>query len=108
MEEYQLALAESSKKPLQFDVAIPALNLVFEYQGTLHYKDLFRYGQFSETGLTDLDKAASCQRANVTLITVPHWWDEKTQSLANTIRQQRPDLIPVAAGDGNAIPQSPP
>jgi hypothetical protein len=107
LEEFVLPSANapsSQRLPMQFDIGVPGLQLVFEFQGLQHYKDAYRYGQQSEAGTSDLDKAAACSRANYTLISVPHWWDHNSDSLANTIRQSRPDLFPGPIGDGAPIP----
>jgi hypothetical protein len=38
------------------------------------------------------------QEEGISLITIPFWWDKSLSSLAATIHQQRPDLVPSAQG----------
>lgn len=50
---------------------------------------------------------AACQREGITLVKVPYWWDGSAISLANTIRQQRNEVVPQSFPVGEPIPSQP-
>jgi len=77
----------------KLDVYVPAHNLAIEYQGYQHYKSIEDANQLQ--GLQqqrDDMKRKQCEKAKVTLVTIPYWWDGTIGSLAATLRTQRPDL----------------
>ncbi len=61
-----------SKKVMQFDVAIPTLQLVFEYQGQQHYEKHFKYGSPEELQQRDKEKKEMCINKGLTLIEIPY------------------------------------
>ena len=81
----------------------------FEYQGQQHYISttfLSNLQSFDERQQTDRKKVELCKEAGITLIQVPFWWNKKSESLASTVYDVRPDLFsetPIA----NPIPSSP-
>lgn len=111
IEEYRpssLSFNPRSKADVELDIYIPSVRLAFEYQGAQHYGDVFSYGQRQQGKERDPEKTAACLKEGITLISIPYWWDTERESLANTIRQHRADLIPDPVGTGEAIPDSPP
>mmetsp|Transcript_23095 Transcript_23095/g.32216 ORF Transcript_23095/g.32216 Transcript_23095/m.32216 type:complete len:376 (+) Transcript_23095:2-1129(+) len=94
---------------MQLDVFIPSLSLAFEYQGQQHYHDLHYFAPQRQYQERDLEKKAACDRANITLVQVPYWWNRTESSLASTIKKIRPEVS--IAGSflfDNPIPESPP
>jgi hypothetical protein len=117
--------------PLQLDFFYPQLNIAFEYQVTLwitsllscqgqqHYRDVGMFNaSLSEGKQRDLTKTEICKqqgisyilalsnKLGITLIEVPYWWDRTYESLAATVYNNRPDLLPEKPM-GKPIPTSP-
>jgi len=78
------------------DLYFPSLKLALEYHGPQHYlsSSVFKYSADKQASL-DAQKRDRCTSVGLTLIEVPYTWQKgDVESLANTIRTQRPDLIP--------------
>eukprot|EP01027_Heterolobosea_sp_BB2_P000282 GEZU01000413.1.p1 GENE.GEZU01000413.1~~GEZU01000413.1.p1 ORF type:complete len:468 (+),score=89.89 GEZU01000413.1:405-1808(+) len=80
---------------VEFDIYLPSLKLAFEYQGEQHYEHVpvFSGSSNGHQQRRDEQKAEICQRAGITLIVVPYWWDRKQSSIAESIHAVRPDLL---------------
>src|SRR5690349_14952216 len=52
-------------------------------------------------------KKADCKKLGITLLSIPHWWNKKTDSLKATIFQVRPDLVSGKPAE-KPIPQKEP
>jgi len=98
----------NTKEHLTLDLYSPKLRLGFEYQGIQHYKDVSFAGQSNSVKLVDQLKQELAKQVGIDIIAVPYWWDRKEDSLGNSIRAVRPDLIPSPLGDGQPIPDQPP
>jgi len=83
-----------TKKSMEIDVFVPALSIGFEYQGEQHYKWHFLIGSPADQQIKDTEKKTQCEKYGITLIEVPYWWDKQRESLAATLRLQRPGLLP--------------
>jgi hypothetical protein len=79
---------------MEFDVFVPSLSLVFEYQGQQHYKTVSYIGSSSTSQMRDREKKRLCDSYGLTLITIPYWWNNKKESLIATIATFRPDIFP--------------
>jgi hypothetical protein len=73
-------------------IFIPHLSLALEYQGEQHYFSLVRFGDLSVYQRRDRCKRKFASQFGLTLISIPFWWDNSSDSLASTIRQYRPDI----------------
>jgi hypothetical protein len=67
-------------------VAIPFLSIAFEYNGEQHYHFSGHYGSEIPQQNRDAEKRLICQKAEITLIEIPYWWDMKVESLLATVR----------------------
>eukprot|EP01114_Cavostelium_apophysatum_P020553 TRINITY_DN6924_c0_g1_i1.p1 TRINITY_DN6924_c0_g1~~TRINITY_DN6924_c0_g1_i1.p1 ORF type:complete len:527 (-),score=89.84 TRINITY_DN6924_c0_g1_i1:359-1939(-) len=83
-------LFSKTNQPMELDVFIPSLSLAFEYQGEQHYRSSSFFGVKSDE--RDKEKALACERAGITLIVIPHWWDLRKESLAASIHMACPHL----------------
>jgi hypothetical protein len=84
----------ATSKPMQLDLYLPELSMAFEYQGIQHYEDFYVFGTLSRVyEERDQEKRRACAKANITLIEIPYWWDNKIESLAATINSVRSGLL---------------
>jgi hypothetical protein len=83
-----------SSRAMELDIYYPELNLAFEYQGGGHFH-AYHKGSFRQQLRRDKEKGEACKRQNITLVSVPFWWQGDITSLAATILQHRKD-IPLA------------
>jgi len=83
----------SSGFPMIFDIFVPTLNLVFEYQGQQHYHNIQYFGDSIEFQVRDTVRREACSFAGITLIEVPYWWKRDKESVVTLIRACRPDIV---------------
>eukprot|EP01118_Nematostelium_gracile_P001357 TRINITY_DN11397_c0_g1_i1.p1 TRINITY_DN11397_c0_g1~~TRINITY_DN11397_c0_g1_i1.p1 ORF type:complete len:331 (-),score=79.96 TRINITY_DN11397_c0_g1_i1:3-995(-) len=77
-------------RELELDIYLPKEKIAFEYQGEMHYHGIF--GDISREKL-DQEKRQLCSTLSITLIEIPYWWDSQIDSLKQTIRKYREDLL---------------
>ena len=58
---------------LPFDVWIPSLNLIIEFDGEQHYKPKFGEKEFYEIVYHDAIKNSYCEDNNINLLRIPYW-----------------------------------
>jgi hypothetical protein len=68
------------------------LSLAFEYQGEVHYISSYSFGNATQRQRHDQIKRDFATQMGITLITVPFWWKRSPETLAATIRLQRPEF----------------
>lgn len=73
---------------MKFDVFVPEINFIFEYQGEQHFMAMAMYG--GEEALKsqqgrDAEKRRACAAMGITLIEVPYWWDHSKAKLEQII-----------------------
>ena len=64
------------KKHLEFDIYIPKLNIVIEFDGIQHFEPQEHFGgleSFKDLKIKDNLKDEFCQRNNIKLIRIPYW-----------------------------------
>ena len=84
---------------MPFDVAIPKLNLFFEYQGKQHYDMISFFGGirgFFERKERDREKRLACKENGIILIEIPYTWDGTEKYLRNSIREAG---VPIPCSD---------
>lgn len=84
-----------TKAPMTFDIGIPSLNLVFEYQGELHSKNVYGEKPLQETQARDKEKQDACARYGMTLIEVHYRWDGREDSVIEHIADELQQKITV-------------
>eukprot|EP00026_Physarum_polycephalum_P003771 Phypoly_transcript_03785.p1 GENE.Phypoly_transcript_03785~~Phypoly_transcript_03785.p1 ORF type:complete len:728 (+),score=112.28 Phypoly_transcript_03785:126-2309(+) len=104
----QLTTDNNSSTFLEIDFYLSDLKLGFEYQDPHHYKTTW-YTQAPPSFFQEKDdnKRVQVTERGETLIAIPCWWDETTESLIATIRTYRPDLF-LDKHNGIPIPLHPP
>jgi Zn finger protein HypA/HybF involved in hydrogenase expression len=71
------------KYTLPFDFYIPSLNILIEYDGEGHYKDI--YGNFEDRVKKDLIKTNYCLEHNIKLIRIPYWEYDNIEVILNNL-----------------------
>lgn len=93
---------------MELDINIPSLDLAFEYNGYQHYHHSIYYGPCDKQKRRDKRKMEQCVKAEITLIVIPYWWNQKPDSLKATIHAVRPDLVESPGSDVHPIAPDPP
>jgi len=81
---------------VEFDIWIPSLNLVLEYQGQYHSVELPESSGFasaSQVRLRDAKKKEMCEKKGILYVAIDYWWKEKKYSLSSTLHQYLPDVF---------------
>jgi hypothetical protein len=86
-------VATRRNESLRLDLYLPSLAIGFEYQGQQHTQDVHIATQAALQGSRDVEKAAMCARAGITLISVPVEWDRSRDALLRIIQLQNPDAL---------------
>jgi hypothetical protein len=105
-------ISPSTGRSMEVDIWFPTLKLAFEYHGGHHYQASHAWHtseQLLQQQQRDKEKQEMCERIGITLIIVPHWWDEDKGSIAALISKARPDiqLAAVHATTATQPPQLP-
>ena len=82
-------LSRKSGFNIQFDIFLIQRNIAFEYHGKQHYEDI--PSGFSPLELykkRDQEKEKLCQEFGIQLIVIPYWWNNKIDSLQETIQSK--------------------
>ena len=71
---------------VQFDIFMIERNIAIEYHGRHHYEDVPKAFSNLETYKhRDLEKQKLCEQHGIKLIIIPYWWDNKIDSLKETL-----------------------
>ena len=71
---------------VQFDIFMIERNIAIEYHGRQHYEDIPAAFSPAETyKYRDLEKQKLCSEYGIQLIVIPYWWDNKIESLKETL-----------------------
>eukprot|EP01114_Cavostelium_apophysatum_P016152 TRINITY_DN4542_c0_g1_i6.p1 TRINITY_DN4542_c0_g1~~TRINITY_DN4542_c0_g1_i6.p1 ORF type:complete len:1067 (+),score=194.96 TRINITY_DN4542_c0_g1_i6:160-3360(+) len=88
----------------ELDIYFPSEKLAIEFQGQVHYSQLFKQQSIFSVKQNDEFKQTACRNANVTLVIIPYWWNRTKQQLIAMIRQTRPDLFVNHHSEVKALP----
>jgi len=83
---------------MTFDVYIPALKIIAEYQGFHHYYDHYLYGDVVAQKERDKQKRVICVNQNINYLEIPFWWKRDKESVLAIIHQVRPDVVSICSG----------
>ena len=71
---------------VQFDIFLLNKFIAFEYHGEQHYQDIpSAFGSLEMVQYRDYEKENLCKKYGITLIIIPYWWDNKLNSLRETV-----------------------
>ena len=71
---------------VQFDIFMIKRNVAIEYHGKQHYEDIPQAFSNVETyKQRDFEKQKLCETYGIQLIVIPYWWDNKIESLRETL-----------------------
>ena len=82
-------ISRISGSNIQFDVYLMNRKIAIEYHGKQHYEDIpsgFSSLELYQT--RDIEKKKLCQDHGIQLIVIPYWWDNKLDSLRETLRSE--------------------
>jgi len=94
----KILLGKAGKRK-EIDLYIPQYSLAVEYQGEQHYHQMDRFGLLKTQKYKDLLREEECEKAGLTLIVVPYWWNQRRSSVIALIHQRRPDLNPISSSE---------
>jgi hypothetical protein len=75
----------STSWKLIFDIYIPNINTVLEYQGEHHYYEIHAKGPHELHELKDEEKILICKERNIMLIHIPYWLQRSVHALCEVI-----------------------
>ena len=79
-------ISRQSGFTVQFDIFMIERNIAIEYHGQQHYEDIPSAFNSTETyKYRDLEKEKLCSEHGIQLIVIPYWWDNKIESLKETL-----------------------
>ena len=79
-------ISRESGFSVQFDVFMINKNIAIEYHGKQHYEDIpSGFAPLELHHNRDLEKEKLCAKYGIQLIVIPYWWDNKLNSLKETL-----------------------
>ena len=79
-------LSRQSGSTVQFDVYLIHRNIAIEYHGKQHYEDIpSGFSPLEMYKKRDQEKEQLCLKYGIQLIIIPYWWDNKLDSLKETL-----------------------
>ena len=83
---FHSTISRISGANVQFDIFMIERNIAIEYHGQQHYEDIPSGFCHAETyKYRDLEKQKLCSEHGIQLIVIPYWWDNKLESLKETL-----------------------
>ena len=83
---FHSTISRISGANVQFDIFMIERNIAIEYHGQQHYEDIPSGFTSAETyKYRDLEKQKLCSEHGIQLIVIPYWWDNKLESLKETL-----------------------
>ena len=79
-------LSRKTGSTVQFDVFLIKKNIAIEYHGKQHYEDIpAGFAPLEFYNNRDNEKEKLCKEYGIQLIIIPYWWDNKLDSLRETL-----------------------
>ena len=79
-------LSRISGANVQFDIFMIERNIAIEYHGRHHYEDIpSGFANVETYKQRDEEKEKLCSEHGIQLIVIPYWWDNKIESLKETL-----------------------
>ena len=79
-------ISRISGSNVQFDIFMIERNIAIEYHGKQHYEDIpGGFGSVETYKQRDTEKQKLCKQHNIQLIVIPYWWNNKIDSLRETL-----------------------
>ena len=79
-------ISRISGSNVQFDIFMIERNIAIEYHGKQHFEDIPEaFGSFEAYKQRDIEKQKLCSEHGIQLIVIPYWWDNKIDSLRETL-----------------------
>mmetsp|Transcript_10344 Transcript_10344/g.42068 ORF Transcript_10344/g.42068 Transcript_10344/m.42068 type:complete len:475 (+) Transcript_10344:14-1438(+) len=85
--------SKASGSALELDLFVPSLKMALEYNGEHHYEEIPFFGPLESIQRRDREKRELCDRAGVSLVVIPYWWDRSEHSLLATIWRDCPRVL---------------
>ena len=83
---FHSTISRISGANVQFDIFMIGRNIAIEYHGQQHYEDIPSGFCPAETyKYRDSEKQKLCEEHGIQLIVIPYWWDNKIESLKETL-----------------------
>ena len=83
---FHSTISRQSGFTVQFDIFMIERNIAIEYHGKQHYEDIpSTFCPVETYKHRDLEKEKLCSEHGIQLIVIPYWWDNKIESLKETL-----------------------
>ena len=85
---YHSEISRLTGFPIQFDIYLVHKKIAIEYHGKQHYEDIpTGFAPLELYKARDEEKKKLCSKFGIKLIIIPYWWDNKLNSLRETIEK---------------------
>ena len=79
-------ISRESGYSVQFDIYLIHKKIAIEYHGKQHYEDIpSGFAPLEMNKIRDIEKQKLCSKYGIQLIIIPYWWDNKLDSLKETL-----------------------
>ena len=79
-------ISRESGFAVQFDIFMIDKKIAIEYHGIQHYEDIpSGFAPLEMNSYRDVEKKTLCKKYGIHLIVIPYWWDNKLDSLKETL-----------------------
>ena len=83
---YHSEISRETGYSVQFDVFLINKKIAIEYHGKQHYEDIpSTFAPLEMLQSRDIEKEKLCSKYDIQLIVIPYWWDNKLESLKETL-----------------------
>ena len=87
-------ISRESGFSVQFDIFLIQRNIAIEYHGQQHYEDIpSGFAPLEMHKIRDEEKRNLCLKHGIQLIVIPYWWDNKIDSLRETLNSSIKNIV---------------